>query len=450
MVAVDSPYICVGLNLDSTPFQENDPLVDLEQKIADSNAHITGRFATVVLLENMTPNSYVDTDSIAEARRDIKGAFTAVQMENEKPGMKIKLLLANPGSSSAGSYWPKAVEAIKKAQPVEHIVAVTGIGVSMNQTRQAVAGLGKGDPSIAVVGALVTADNMNLDLNGRPLQNFFRVAPTNSDEVSAAATYIGKGYRRILLIEDTNPDDSYARTLAAAFDRLKDINASYTRTYRSPAGRVADASRQGLVGGLFTSWTGSICAMKPDLIYFAGRGVDLEAFLKAMSNDQCKMDPATVVTGDDANNLVGHRPAYSSFVDEVVYTGLAARDQWPAQPQYGIQRDVYRDFVTAFKENGFREDDLDDGNAMMNYDAMLVAITAARMNDATKDNPGAMASYLQALTCNNSVHGVSGDISLGVDGNPSNKPMPIIRIRDDGTHETVEIAGPETPACQGS
>src|SRR5215470_1834853 len=104
MTAMGSPYRCIGLNLDSTPFQARDPLAKLEKRIADYNATIKEPYATVVLLENMTLDTAVDSTDLNELQYDIEGAFTAVRRANTELALgstsfKIKLLLANPGSS---------------------------------------------------------------------------------------------------------------------------------------------------------------------------------------------------------------------------------------------------------------------------------------------------------------------------------------------------------------
>jgi ABC-type branched-subunit amino acid transport system substrate-binding protein len=454
MASVGSPYQCIGLNLDWSPFQANDQLADLERMIADDNAKITDPYVTVVLLENMTPDSAEDTDDVESLRHDVEGALTGVRTANQSSTIagsnstKVKLLLANPGSSIAGTNWFRAVDAIKRSAREAHIVAVTGIGVSMNQTREAVAALGADpDLSILTVGSLVTADNMNRDLGGHLMPNFARVAPTNTDEVRAAGGYLS-GYLRkhhpggkVLLVRDVNKTDNYATTLADSFASLG--VAALTKEYASPAIRLVGTTREQVVGGKFSAWSGEICQLQPDVIYFAGRGVDITTFMSVLVDQHCatlkKREPL-LITGDDANNLAGHKPTYSDFVGKVVYTGLAAPGQW-ANHDCPDRLSYYNDFVEAFIGNRFSKDELTDGNAMMNYDAMLVAIAAARHTTAAWDNPSLVPSSLPKNDY--AVDGASGKILIDKNGNPANKPMPILEIGSQGKLTPLEVIWPE-------
>jgi hypothetical protein len=50
LTAIGSPYVCVGLDLDSTALRDADPLADLEHTIANNNKAISEPFATIVVL----------------------------------------------------------------------------------------------------------------------------------------------------------------------------------------------------------------------------------------------------------------------------------------------------------------------------------------------------------------------------------------------------------------
>ena len=108
LTATESPYICVGLDLDSTALRGTDPLTDLENTIAANNRTISEPFTTIVLLDNFTPDPRSDSETLHSLRHDIEGAITAVSWANNpKTGAtpKIKLLLANYGLDAGA--WPK-------------------------------------------------------------------------------------------------------------------------------------------------------------------------------------------------------------------------------------------------------------------------------------------------------------------------------------------------------
>src|SRR5260370_19892466 len=140
LTAVGSPYVCVGLDLDSTGFKGADPLAGMEHGIADQNSKLTGQFATIVLLDDMTPDPVSDSVDFHLLEHSIEGAVTASWRSNNRAVArgalpKIKLLLANYGGSAA--YWPQAVDAIKRADNSDPIVTLAGIGQSPHATRAA-------------------------------------------------------------------------------------------------------------------------------------------------------------------------------------------------------------------------------------------------------------------------------------------------------------------------
>lgn len=443
-----SPKVCVGLNLDSTAFRGGDPLADLEKTIADRNAAITGPFVTIVLLEDMTPDPNTGSFALGALRHDIEGAITGVWQANNSAVAggtlpKIKLLLANLGTD--GDFHEQAVAAIEQARLNQHIVAVTGIGQSLAATREAAAALS--NASIAVVGSMVTADNMNDDPDtGKHLDNFYRVGTTNADQARAAVAYLGAhSYHQIMLIADQNPSDSYAQTLATAFTSQSGVTVKFTERFRSPNGALTAATRAQDMISQFSQMHSDICGDQPDLIYFAGRGVDLKSFLTAMSTGgACSLGPLDVMTGDDAANLVGAPiPSGGDVSTRVFYTALAYRDEWAGLPSNADQVLAYHDFEDAFTtSNGFNPGDLADGHAMVNDDAVIAAATAARNDPLATTDPSTVGAYFLYLRCTRTIRGASGDIAFGSDGNPIDKATPIMRIQPDGSVTQEDLVWP--------
>ncbi|MEA2618210.1 MAG: hypothetical protein QOE72_3993 [Chloroflexota bacterium] len=450
-----APYVCVGLDLESTPMKKQDPLADLEQKVATVNSRIGSdeAFATIVLLETMTPDPTTDSGTLTSVRYAIEGAITAVDRADSDSGVaagampKIKLLLANFGTRAQS--WQQTVAAIKDAAHDQHIVAVAGIGQSLAGSRQAVAALS--DAGFTTVGGDVTADNMNLDQGGARIRNFFRVSPTNSDEASAAAQYITQqklAKTKILLVRDTTESDDYGQTLAKAFTAR--FSPTFTEDFRSPEEKLSGAGRDAYMVDQFGQMHSDLCADQPDLIYFAGRGRDLGSFLKALANGgKCPLVHMTVLTGDDASNLVGNRFELDNI--DVLYTALAYPDEWPAPPPDSNGADMpslevyefknYEEFRTAFVREGFARNDLADGTAIMMHDAVLVAATATRNDDQAVPNFNTLASAMLHLRCTKTVPGASGYIALDAGtGNPVDKTLVIVQIDVDGiaTKKTLE------------
>lgn len=445
LTVIGSPYACVGLDLDSTALRDADPLADLENTITSTNRAISEPFVTVVVLQDLTPDPRNDSVALRSRRHAVEGAITAVSRANDPRVSgaipKIKLLLANYGLE-AGS-WRQAVDAIKQARLSEHIVAVTGVGESRDTTRAAVASLS--DAGIAVVGGDATADNMNVapGPGGKRSTNFFRVAPTNTQEARAAAKYITQhSYHKVLLVKDVNESDSYAQTLGDAFATTVKVDS--TDPYRSPDEMLQTATREQLMAGIFAQMHSDVCAIKPDLVYFAGRGTDLGYFLKALSlSGACGLGPLDVMTGDDAENLVGGRISTSGGLSfTVFYTAFAYTDEWSGFPPNSDYVKNYRNFVETFAREKFTEANLDDGEAMVTYDAVQVVVSATKEDPLATTEPETVANFLVGTRCHHYVPGASGPIAFDPDGNPIDKAMPILQINADGSVTQKDLAWP--------
>lgn len=442
--------VCVGLDVDSTGFVEDSPIADFSRELARANDAITGSFATIVLIDNMTPDPAQDSDGIRTLRHRIQGTLTAVRRANTQAiaggtEPKIKLLLANYGSRADS--WRQAVGAIKKWRASEGIAAVTGIGMSLETTRQAIASLS--EAGIAVVGSVITADDMNTDLEGNHITNFVRVAPTNTDQARAMVSYIlDHGYQRAMLIHDLNEGDNYSRTLAsgisAAYEARTGGKIEYTDPYRSPKQNLNGTERDQYMKNRFTRMLTDICVNRPDVIVFAGRAVDLTSFMRALSEGgACHISTLDVVTGDDAVQIVGEPlPSSGHLRFRVFYSALAHGAQWDSEPPDSNNRRNFDGFAQEFVKGRFSRDDLDDGHAMMNYDAALTAITAIRQNPLASSDPSTVSDYLLGFRCTNVIPGASGIIALQQDGNPTNKAMPILQIQPDGSLTQEGFAWP--------
>jgi len=441
--------ICVGLDLNSTAFRHGDQFADLEAKAAAVNDAVTGpKFGTILVLLDMAPDPRNTSVGILVQRHQIEGAITAVwRADNEAVAdgsdPPLKLLFANFGDGAV--YWQQAVAAIVAHVGSQHIVAVTGIGQSLDTTRQAVSALSAA--GIVTVGSVVTADNMNQWPDGVLTSKFFRVAATNTDMAKAAVSYLAKKhYSRILLVQDRNGGDSYASTLGTAFSAAYSARfhaaVPYAEPYLSPDGPLTGIPRSQYMVSQFAGMHADICQDKPDLIYFAGRGTDLAAFLTALSQGgACGLGPVDVLSGDDASTLAGSPlPNFGALQVNVFYTSEAAGNEWTGCPACSDEVQNYQKFEEAFVRNGFPPADLADGQASMGHDAVLAAATAARLDpDATSD-PSTMAAPFLRFSCRQPIPGASGDIAFDSAGNPKDKAMPIMRVKPDGSVVQQDLA----------
>lgn len=465
MTEQGTPQVCIGLDLDSTPFRDNDPLADLERVVAEQNRRVGDDFITVVALYDTAPNPKNNSLGLPDLRHHIQGAITAVWRANNQSIADgsippIKLLLGNFGGE--GAFEAQAVNAIVRARDSQHIVAVTGFGQSLDKIRQAAIDLS--DHQISSIADTVSGDDMNLDpATHQKIQRFFRTTATNGDKAAAAVAYLAENsLRKVVVVEDINPLDRYGMSLGEGFKSAY-INryrqSTYTKNFRSPDTELRGMSRSEFMTKQFADMHGELCLEKPDMIYFAGRGADLRSFLVALSQGgACGLGPLDVVSGNDAGNILGTPlPNFGSLNVTVLYTTTATTGEWnDAAPAEAENLQNYNDFVSVFTGQHFgTAQDLGDGSAMTSHDAVLTAATAARKDPSSATDPATVSAFIEEFDCRSPIPGATGKIAFSPDsrGNPIDKAVPIIEIHDDGSptmRDMVWAAGqPFDPAgCQ--
>ncbi|MDJ0344084.1 ABC transporter substrate-binding protein [Streptomyces sp. H10-C2] len=439
---------CVGVTDGSYHFSDN--LAAVSDLIRTQNEAVDkdGRsFVSIVYLMPMIPGPK-DTTTPDSVRHEVQGAYSALYEADNKLGggdvPRIRLLLANCGGTDEQR--DAALEEIRGRIGPDHIVAVAGLGTSTDETARMI-GKVTGDPEsgglqLAAVGSVITADTL------AKIHGLVRTAPTNADEAAAAASFLKQppyAGLKVLMVQDARADDQYSRTLGAAFlavlpsERL----AGQVEQYDSSQDGVATA---------FATRMANLCAVKPDVIYFAGRGVDLPSFLAPLKNRPCPDRKLIVLSGDDASQV-----AQAAGFDEIketlrsgtvrlLYTGLAHPEAWARRPA-AFPAPVTGASGTLGRKGYFQAtfplESLDDGQAIMGYDAVTTAVVGARLDSRTSNGRvtgSRMIQIWQSLHRVDAVHGASGYISFGNDGSPQDKAVPVIEIGADGLVHTLAVS----------
>lgn len=482
---------CVGVDLASGPMAPHEPpeMAALEADVAavdDISGAGAQDYIGIVLLMNMSPVAGVDTRAYPDVYPDVEGAITAVWRANHTAAVqgslpKVKLLLGNMGTQYAG--WSIAVDQIKAAAPANHITAVIGLGQSVAATQAAAAKIVT-DARLPVIGATVTGDSMNFYPGSTNRNNgFFRVSPTNKDTVTAAANYIAgiePDPTRVAIVQDNAPGDDYNQTLAKSADA--DMPSAHVFPFTSPTSLPPGVQRNQELKQQFSFLDENICSVRPGVIYFAGRGADMGAFVETwtQTGTPCQNSQVTVVTGDDGGKSISDPEmgqALRARHVTVMFTSEASPDEWGACPKSGggdlktTEQADYDTFQAAFTgrpdvctkqhvvaDDGalplsFKQADLTSEEAAGAHDAAVVAITAARRTDLDADSgdggivvrdPYSQVGLIEEMRCTNAVHGASGLIQFSQNasdyGNPVNKPVPIAQIYADGTTRTLFLA----------
>jgi hypothetical protein len=279
---------CVGVTDGSFLFDPQDPaLTAVEKAIEQEDQRVTKPGSGYVSVAYLAPFSAAGgVEAIHTVAEQLEGAYAAQYYANrynvEGKAPLIQLLIVNDGAQAL--QWPAAVDDINRVRASAHVVAVAGLGVSLDTTMSAVNKLTgnpdpltklPGDPDPLPVVGTVTADDFD------NIPNMVRVSPSNQDAVSATLSFIKPKTSTALLIEDTNDHDTYDKALVKEFGSgFPDKTARHVilgvETYDTLNGDSPEV--QNRIGQMTTN----ICSDKTNYVLFAGRGRDLATLLWAL------------------------------------------------------------------------------------------------------------------------------------------------------------------------
>ncbi len=477
LTATGSPLACAGVNLDSGSFTDHEPtrMRELEGMVKAANDTVKGPYTSIVLMLDLSPVTDVDTLTYDSLYPNIEGALTAVWRANNTAAYgstpAIKLYLANMGSQYGS--WEQTVAQLKAKAVSEHVSAVVGLGQSTDQTRRAAAAISS-QLHIPVIGSTVTGNSMNLDPSDptgkKQIVDMFRVSPTNSDSVTAANQYVS-GLRpavtSLAVVADSVTGDDYTQTLAAdAKAKFKAPGRTVTvLPYTSPVDLPAGSGRQAYLVQQFNLMHANLCQAAPSVVYFAGRGRDLGAFVENwVQGTPCGSAQLHILAGDDASESIRDKGVLNGIASgrvTVAYTALASPDEWGKECPGSDAKHNYDQFWSAFTGRpdpctgqplsaeqdvpplSFDPVDLASGQAMLTHDAAVAAISAGRHDAVGLKNPGLETGILHQFYCAQMLPGASGWLSFGSDGTPAGKPTPVVQLGSDGSAKTIALTWPD-------
>ncbi|SFB43475.1 ABC-type branched-chain amino acid transport system, substrate-binding protein [Amycolatopsis marina] len=427
---------CVGVTDGSYVFHSD--LADVQGKLEEENARVRREapaYVTVALLDPLTPSD----DSglpIAQVRNRLEGAYTALRRVNTEPvsgdpNPQIELVLANSGTSDEHSR--RVVEQLVDLRDQENpLVAVIGLGVSTERTKWQAEQLSAND--IPMVGAYLTAD----DLEYEHIPGLIKTSPSNRHYVEALRRHAdAAGIDSTIMVRDANSDsgaDLYTRSLEEEFERqMAEIMEFPTQQFTgSTGGAGGDVN-------LFGNVRANICAsaaQRLQAVLFAGREVDLGAFIESLEFRTCADTPLVILTaGLELGALLkGQEDQLAEAKITVLSASTVDAEGWRANPAAEGTPEHYGDFRRAFQLAQFAEEHLDDGGAIMMHDALLTAAQAVRiaapLGSASAPTADDVRAQLLNINTLYSVQGASGELSFSKQatgaGTPLGKPVPVL------------------------
>ncbi|MEC3975910.1 hypothetical protein [Amycolatopsis sp. H20-H5] len=399
---------CVGwtTELDYAFGSADAATVSVVAKIVEENRKVAAQpgkpYVRVAVLMPMTakPDSKLAAGPILHS---LEGAYTAQVYTNSGPTEygdpvpQIQLVLANVGDDQKS--WPDVVARLGGLRDGEHpLVAVTGMGVSVAQTRDAAVELNS-RWQLPSIGAVLTADDMTTRGAGTEPPGLFKVSPSNHDYAAALKNALKdrQGLGPAYLVRDRN-NDSYVQSLGNALvdefaeDKLNDHLSSFSGSTPPTTGSP----------GLFQGAVDAIGIENSGVVFYAGRDADLPSLVRSLKNRRGQsasknLVVATGVTGlvvvDSAKEGKLGEPLTTQDLKAARVTILAASstdpESWRAASNKPAHYDKFREVFTTGRA-GFPEADLSDGYAIMHHDA--VAAAAVAIHAAFGDKGGELPS----------------------------------------------------------
>jgi hypothetical protein len=400
-------------------------------RIHTENAEVLAKhpqeYVTIVVLLPLSGDVVGTGMGRPTIRHALQGSHLAQAWRNKRQSAApyIRLLVGDTGPGA----WEATVEDLRARVTDDHVVAVTGLGASTEDTRSVIERLSR--DRIAMVAAVLTSD----ELQRRP--GLARVAPLNSDQAEAAVHFaqgLRRGFKPVVVM-DTNSGNSYSRTLSESFDR------ALTRLMGPADGErrgepLAFDSSSNSAGTVLHGDAASICRSDADTVFYAGRADNLPDLLKGLSqSSECVKRGIDVIGGDDTSEM--SRPVKEAIWEEsggrisLYFTSLAH------SANITDARSTVLPAVKAMFGKGdakaygrmFPDESLDDGQAIMHHDAMYVAIEAIDRYagaDLASIGPREVGTMLTSGTLE--VDGAGGAISIDHDGNPHTEEIPVLQL----------------------
>ncbi|MFC3996852.1 ABC transporter substrate-binding protein [Nocardiopsis sediminis] len=434
---------CVGTTDGSHVFDPD--FTDIQARIAAENERVAGEVeggadaVRVALLTQLTPTqeSAMSPDQVLSS---LEGAYVAQWRANHSRAIGdrtplVQLVLANEGSRQ--EHWEPVVDRLVEMASEEPVplLAVVGLGVSVQSTSDAAGRLS--DNGIPMVSAVASADG----LNDSARRGLVRVSPSNTDFVTALRGYT-EAHDELetgILVYDQNAPDLFVSTLTDAFEAQM---ADFTQGI-PPQPFSGTALDESPTPTLFASAAQNICQTEADMVFYAGRGVDLAGLVEALHTRSCVREPLTVFFAETGLSLREDEQMRGQLAEgNLTIVHAAASDpDWGAGGARG-EPDGLAGFTEAYTENvGDTTGRLTNGYAMAHHDAVMTAVQAIRLYSREGgeggDDPlraeGARGALFR-LNAGNVVRGATGDLSFSAtrDGDPGGKPVPVFEIPGPG------------------
>ncbi|MGH3972081.1 MAG: hypothetical protein ACRDS9_01960 [Pseudonocardiaceae bacterium] len=401
-------------------------LREVEERIHNTNQEVErlSNHLTVVYFSRLTSGNVEDYGVELEHLRGM-----AVAQEENKRDKPVRILFANGGNLM--NYGKMAAEEIvAEAEEDSSIVAILGLGISREGTRQAMVVLG--EKKLPMVGTTISAT----ELATTTTQYYYQVGFTNEREAQVAATRAKQlGVHAAIIYYWGDPDDHYSNDLKdqAAKELARQQIEVSAKPYGLTSGPGSDISLLGR----------DACSIPKDgIAFFAGRAEHFPVFLNGTKNS-CEGNYPRVIAGDSVVRFVLNG-GLSQFPGlDLEYISFAS--SLAMGPDCGTAASrvaFFSGYGRLFGDECIRTR---DGNAMIAYDALLAVTQAARNAGDPHPSRDAIKAGLSDISGEDALVGASGVIDFprsgAVQSVPRDKAILLLRASGDAEPERVLLCG---------
>ncbi|MCX3062758.1 hypothetical protein [Streptomyces beihaiensis] len=377
-------------------------------------------------------------------QHSLAGAYAAQRAANTaQTGVNFEMLLGNLGTDL--SLWRPAVDRAtamtgpqKPKEGDAPLVGVMGLPNSVQATEDAARALS--DAGVPAVSGVLSSTDIAAD-------TLFKVAPNNRNSVDALERYLAKnpGRGHGYLVWDSRAKDKYVTNTKK--ELLKTFGRKYQLGIRQNSYVGTMGPYEGAPHAVAAAAEG-ICRTDSDTVFLAGRDWDLPYLVQAIANDpECRSrttkDPIRILRVSTGLTSRLTTPESRRHMEQAgVVTLNAAPTDGPSWRAGQNAPGQFGPFAAVMeKEAGLKGAALDDGYAIMHYDAFRVlsqAVDDARKELAARRLPSEQdvtnvirnMRMLPGDTCQGCVRGASGDFGYTAgNGNwPVCKAVPVVEF----------------------
>lgn len=413
-----------GLFQQAISTETNDPEALIYQEnqkvLAAGGLHVTIVVATMLTGANT-----------GVGRDDLQGAYVAQKTYNDGSllnGIGVVLLIANAGSQSSNApAVAQQIVQVAKADPT--IIGVMGwpfssyVANTVNIFKAA---------KIPMVSQTASSD---LFTGISPY--FFRVCASNKAQGIAGARYVEQRLRARTAIVFTDPLNAYTSSLANDF-----------ATQFQADGQTILATEKYTVGNAGSIVSALQNALKntnpvPDILYFSGYASDISTLMTDLPTSG-PWGNVQIMGGDALYELSGYQSSSRISWPRVHFTSFTYPDVWESQGLAAQKPAFFVNYGNDFDPNRTHGNAAygwtrPDNDVMLSYDALTALLTAAKNTGKSQITSADLEQALTQLNGARAFQGVSGQISLGPDGNPVNKAVVILYVSPQGFIKILPI-----------